>query len=806
MDTDFSSNRCASPVEEYEVSTRHPDIYFEDGNLSIVAGRQYFIVHRGLLCRHSEVLRVRIESIKTNDERLLEGLAVLYLDDSPEDLAHFLRALYGLSHDTNAEDFAVISAVLRLATNYGVETLRETALRTLSLSWPSTLQLWEVREKAATTIDGVYVPRPGLPHPLMVIKLAREVDAPQLLPSAFYDLSRYLPSQLTEGHTTLDGAKYDLDIDDLCRVLRGKEQAARFFSTFIVTELEGRPPSQLCMHRIEVQPSLKRACQMAFEAVTFELIRDVNGMVCNRNCDPLFSIAESVTMQTRDDHPGIENKAAYRACEACRLEYGLIVEVAREEFWRQLPSSKISLTTMYMQLQLEFACSTDSDSEVELWNDQEDEADIELELSDDDLFHADETIQDENLQAIPNILYSTSGNEDEDDSGPDEAELGGCEDENDLRYVFHILDKSAAHQSLANRDETQIPMRSLVFPRATKNPSARPFAQLFRVIDLIHQALVSDVPVTKRDIYYNDVQLFRSQAVVDRLIDDLAATLHLTRADLNVRASSKGLFCGSGLAVHLKSGETLEISDGDASLIPQAEDIERFAVARTLAWVLVVEKEAVFQTLCKLRLATHQAFPGWGLIVTGYPDVATRQLVKTLSDNLPARVPILALVDGDAYGIDILSVYKHGSTRMRHENDHLAADRLQWVGLWASELASLGIGKDALLPITKHDEKKASEIDFSYPCRARTLLKRANVPAQWRSELQHMLFSRRKAEIEVLGAAWVCPAGGVADLVATDDHLRLPDRPQAGRGPGTPLLRYLIRKICQACADSAREN
>lgn len=75
--------------------TRHPDLYFEDGNLSIVAGRQYFIVHRGLLCRHSEVLRVRIESIKANDDKLLEGLAVLYLDDSPEDLAHFLRALYG---------------------------------------------------------------------------------------------------------------------------------------------------------------------------------------------------------------------------------------------------------------------------------------------------------------------------------------------------------------------------------------------------------------------------------------------------------------------------------------------------------------------------------------------------------------------------------------------------------------------------------------------------------------------------------------------------------------------------------------
>ena len=95
MDTDLSSNRCASPLEEYEVPTRHSDLCFEDGNLSIVTGRQYFIVHRGLLSRHSQALQQRIESIKVGEDRLLEGLAVLHLDDSPDDLAHFLRALYG---------------------------------------------------------------------------------------------------------------------------------------------------------------------------------------------------------------------------------------------------------------------------------------------------------------------------------------------------------------------------------------------------------------------------------------------------------------------------------------------------------------------------------------------------------------------------------------------------------------------------------------------------------------------------------------------------------------------------------------
>lgn len=67
------------------------------------------------------------------------------------------------------------------------------------------------------------------------------------------------------------------------------------------------------------------------------------------------------------------------------------------------------------------------------------------------------------------------------------------------------------------------------------------------------------------------------------------------------------------------------------------------------------ESQAVFQTLCRLRLGTHPLLPGKGLVLTvrpsrdsfiavyltrceqgkGYPDVATRQLLNALSENLP---------------------------------------------------------------------------------------------------------------------------------------------------------------------------
>jgi len=88
----------------------------------------------------------------------------------------------------------------------------------------------------------------------------------------------------------------------------------------------------------------------------------------------------------------------------------------------------------------------------------------------------------------------------------------------------------------------------------------------------------------------------------------------------------------------------------------------------------------------------------------GYPDIATRQIVKMLSERLPAtyallrhrtvqsyilsRVPIVALVDGDAHGLDIVSVYRFGSVGLRHEAHKLATSRVECIGIWASELAS----------------------------------------------------------------------------------------------------------------------
>lgn len=255
-----------------------------------------------------------------------------------------------LKYDIN--DFGVVSAILRLATTFDVKHLRQDILRGLYFTWPKTLGQWEIREAKSINAAGVYEPRKYIPHPMyvlisresstnrsfsLVINLAQAVSAPELLPAAFYDLSRCSPSDCASGYACpLTFKTHHLSDDDLLNLLRGKEHGSRFLSTFIVNELEGRESSPACIYRLELDGGRRRACQAAFEAITFEILRDINGTICYRSSDPLFAIMDAELMQTRDDPLGRPNPML-RACEFCRSEFGAVVDAAREEFWQSLP-------------------------------------------------------------------------------------------------------------------------------------------------------------------------------------------------------------------------------------------------------------------------------------------------------------------------------------------------------------------------------------------------------------------------------------------------------------------------------------
>src|SRR5882762_11900260 len=94
ISTDFSTNRHAAKPQEIEVPTRHPEICFDDGNLAVLTGSHYCLVHQGVLSRRSDTLKKLVKCVEGKNVRFLEGRPVLHLQDSPDDVVRFLQALY----------------------------------------------------------------------------------------------------------------------------------------------------------------------------------------------------------------------------------------------------------------------------------------------------------------------------------------------------------------------------------------------------------------------------------------------------------------------------------------------------------------------------------------------------------------------------------------------------------------------------------------------------------------------------------------------------------------------------------------
>ncbi|OLL23940.1 Meiotic recombination protein SPO11 [Neolecta irregularis DAH-3] len=267
---------------------------------------------------------------------------------------------------------------------------------------------------------------------------------------------------------------------------------------------------------------------------------------------------------------------------------------------------------------------------------------------------------------------------------------------------------------------------------------------MLRVLQLIHEGLVKNEKSTKRDLYYKDAKLFRSQSVVDELVDDIAFTFSVARSALNVTAASKGLVAG-GLTIHKKNGAIDDCSDfPEGLLIPNVADIKTLEI--NADYVLVIEKEASFQSLCLERFHSHPEI-GNAILITLRP-IPTREFLRllanstTLSQSAYTRsTPIFCLVDNDPHGFEIFSTYKFGSKSLAHENRNLTLPSLQWIGVFAKDFDGVKNGLDGYMPLTIRDRQKAT-----------SLLQNSWLDGEieMKSDLCRMLFVGMKAEIQAM--------------------------------------------------------
>ncbi|KAF7291170.1 BTB domain-containing protein [Mycena indigotica] len=168
--------------------TRVADLWFPEDNLIIRAEDRVFRVSKGVLAARSTVFKdmLAFDSVATDDDddERIDGCPVVKLHDSAADVEVFLRAIFDSSFfepPPTKTTLPTISGILRLSHKYDVQFLRRRALQHLDTGYPTSLAVYEISGTETFSSD-------GLDDSLLTIRVASEVGASWVLPTAFYFL------------------------------------------------------------------------------------------------------------------------------------------------------------------------------------------------------------------------------------------------------------------------------------------------------------------------------------------------------------------------------------------------------------------------------------------------------------------------------------------------------------------------------------------------------------------------------------------------------------------------------------------
>ncbi|KAI0321611.1 hypothetical protein OF83DRAFT_1080870 [Amylostereum chailletii] len=160
--------------------THSQDFWFADGSLIIICESTGFRVHAGILSLHCSVFRDMTCVGNPSGDRRIDGAAVVALDDTANDMACFLKALYFRREGPMRAKLPVreLGALLRLARKYMADSLQEETLEHLTILFPSTLESYRSSQR--------HLPLPPVFNPLEGVKIALDLHAPIILPAALY--------------------------------------------------------------------------------------------------------------------------------------------------------------------------------------------------------------------------------------------------------------------------------------------------------------------------------------------------------------------------------------------------------------------------------------------------------------------------------------------------------------------------------------------------------------------------------------------------------------------------------------------
>ncbi|KAI0782147.1 hypothetical protein C8Q75DRAFT_788502 [Abortiporus biennis] len=184
---------------------RHPQYYFPDGNVVLVAGNIAFRVHGSVLSLHSNVFRDMLGIPRPADDNYLyDECPIMPLLDTVEEVRAMLSALYDSISQEDVLYHSRMLQPLRLEIKYEFDKLRDESVHRFEECFPKSLSSFEKlalesslpglsSEEDEDTEAGGNIPIQfsDVEEIISIIPLARNCNLPSILPQVFYICAQY---------------------------------------------------------------------------------------------------------------------------------------------------------------------------------------------------------------------------------------------------------------------------------------------------------------------------------------------------------------------------------------------------------------------------------------------------------------------------------------------------------------------------------------------------------------------------------------------------------------------------------------
>ncbi|KAI0081009.1 hypothetical protein K474DRAFT_1657193 [Panus rudis PR-1116 ss-1] len=226
MATPLQSMNQVSGPPRADALQRSSDVWFDDGNVVIVAQGTAFRVHRGVVARKSDIFRDMFsipQPAASLETEMYDGCPVVHVSDSRVEVMLLLAAMYDIDskiHDVGSRmPAAHAEALLKLAAKYEVPHIQRSVIKRFEIQFPATFERFLARLKNE---GGVIL------NPLLVkngdifsfIHIMRSHGLnPRLLPAAYHAASRY---PFADMITAVNDGRWSLSEMEPC--LRIREQ------------------------------------------------------------------------------------------------------------------------------------------------------------------------------------------------------------------------------------------------------------------------------------------------------------------------------------------------------------------------------------------------------------------------------------------------------------------------------------------------------------------------------------------------------------------------------------------------------